>query len=71
MASARMGGGRASDAARMFSSLARAVRSTGVGRQVPAALASRSFHASSSALAPKEMTVRDALNSALVSMSSQ
>ena len=34
-------------------------------RHAPAALASRSFHVSAAAFAPKEMTVRDALNSAL------
>lgn len=42
----------------------RTARSAAQG-QAPAALASRSFHASAKALAPKEMTVRDALNSAL------
>ena len=34
-------------------------------RHAPVALASRSFHVSAAAFAPKEMTVRDALNSAL------
>lgn len=40
-------------------------RSAARRHAAPAALASRSFHASAAAFAPKEMTVRDALNSAL------
>jgi hypothetical protein len=40
-------------------------RSAARRHAAPAALASRSFHVSAAAFAPKEMTVRDALNSAL------
>jgi hypothetical protein len=47
---------------------ARAVRSNGASPQAPAALCARSFHASAAVSAPKEMTVRDALNSALVGL---
>lgn len=71
MVSARMGVGRAAATTRMLyssSSWARSVRSTSEGRNLGAALASRSFHASAAVFAPKEMTVRDALNSALVSV---
>jgi len=46
--------------------VSRAASSAGKS-QAPAALASRSFYASAKAFAPKEMTVRDAINSALVS----